>query len=112
MNLVVAASAGIVLAASAGLRAFMPLLGIGLAARLLDWPVAPSLAWMASDAGLVTLGVATVLELAADKVPVLDHVLDLVHTVVGPLAGALVMFGVLGDLPPVVATISLRVRCP
>lgn len=80
MNVLVAASAGIVLAASAGLPAFMPLFGIGLAARLLDWPVAPSLAWMASDAGLVTLGVATVLELAADKVPVLDHVLDLVHT--------------------------------
>jgi hypothetical protein len=60
---------------------------------------------MASDAGLLTLGVATVLELAADKVPVLDHVLDLVHTVVGPLAGALVMFGVLGDLPPAVATL-------
>lgn len=102
---VLAAACGILLAASAGLRAFMPLFGVGVAARLLDWPIAPSMEWLATDAGLVGLGVATAVELAADKVPVVDHVLDAVHMIAGPLAGALVTFSIWGDWPPAVAGI-------
>ena len=105
MTLLFAGAACIVLAASAGLRAFMPLLGLGLAARLLDWPVAPSMAWLATDAGLLGLGIAAVVELAADKIPVVDHLLDLVHTFVGPLAGALVAFSAWGDFPSTAALI-------
>lgn len=105
MLLLIAAACGIVLAASAGLRAFMPLFGVGLASRLLDWSIAPSMEWMASDAGLIGLGVAMIIELAADKVPVVDHALDVVHTIAGPLAGALVTFSIWGDWPPVVAGI-------
>ena len=105
MLLLIATACGIVLAASAGLRAFMPLFGVGLASRLLDWSIAPSMEWLASDVGLIGLGIATVVELAADKVPVVDHALDLVHTIVGPLAGALVTFSIWGDWPPAVAGI-------
>jgi hypothetical protein len=105
MGLLFAAAAGIVLAASAGLRAFMPLFGLGVAARVMDWPIAPSMQWLASDAGLLGLGIATVLELAADKVPVIDHILDLVHTVAGPLAGALVAFSAWGEFPVAAAMI-------
>jgi hypothetical protein len=105
MGLLFAGAAGIVLAASAGLRAFMPLLGLGLAARLLDWPIAPSMAWLATDAGLLGLGIAALVELAADKIPVVDHLLDLIHTVVGPLAGALVAFSAWGDFPSAAALI-------
>ena len=105
MLLLIAVGCGIVLAASAGLRAFMPLFGVGLASRLLDWSIAPSMEWLASDVGLIGLGVATVIELAADKVPVVDHALDVVHTIAGPLAGALVTFSIWGDWPPAVAGI-------
>lgn len=105
MTLLFAIAAGIVLAASAGLRAFMPLLGLGLAARLLHWPIAPSMAWLATDPGLIGLGVAALVEVAADKVPVVDHLLDLVHTVAGPLAGAVVAFGAWAGLPPAAAMI-------
>jgi hypothetical protein len=98
-------AAGVVLAASAGLRAFMPLLGVGLASRLLDWSIAPSMDWMATDAGLIALGVATVVELLADKVPLVDHTLDVLHTIVGPLAGALVAFSLTADLPPGIGAI-------
>jgi hypothetical protein len=103
MVLLIAAACGIVLAASAGLRAFMPLFGVGLASRLLDWPIAPPMEWLATDIGLVGLGIATVVELAADKVPVVDHALDVLHTIAGPLAGALVTFSIWGDWPPAVA---------
>lgn len=105
MLLLIAGACGIVLAASAGLRAFMPLFGVGLASRLLDWSIAPSMEWMASDVGLVGLGVAMVVEMAADKVPVVDHALDALHTIAGPLAGALAAFSIWGDWPPAVAGI-------
>jgi len=98
-------AAGVVLAASAGLRAFMPLFGVGLASRLFGWSITPSMDWMATDVGLVALGVATVVELLADKVPLVDHTLDVLHTIVGPLAGALVAFSLSADLPPAIGAI-------
>jgi len=103
--LLIAGACGIVLAASAGLRAFMPLFGVGLASRLLDWSIAPSMEWLSTDVGLVGLGIATAVELAADKIPVVDHTLDVVHTIAGPLAGALAAFSLWGDWPPAVAGI-------
>ena len=102
MTMLFAMGAGILLAASAGLRAFLPLLGLGLAARLLDWPVAESMQWIATDAALIGLTVAALAEIVADKVPAVDHVLDMIHTVVGPLAGALVAFTAWGVLPAAV----------
>ena len=101
----IAVAAGIVLAASAGLRAFMPLFGVGLASRLLDWSIAPSMDWLSTDVGLIALGIATVVELAADKLPMVDHALDVVHTIAGPVAGALVTFSIWGDLPPAMSAI-------
>lgn len=108
-----AIGAGVVLAASAGLRAFMPLLGAGLAGRFLDWPLSSGMSWLASDSALIMLGVAAVLELAADKVPVVDNLLDAGHTVAGPIAGMLVTFTALGDLPtPLALILGLAVGAP
>jgi hypothetical protein len=110
---VLALAAGILLAASAGLRVFMPLFGAGLAVRFLDWPVSEGVEWLASDAGLLALGAATAVELIADKVPVVDHVLDAVHTVAGPVAGALVAFGAFAEMPPALALVlALAVGAP
>jgi hypothetical protein len=99
VTLLLAGAAGILLAASAGLRAFLPLLGLGLAARFLGWPIADSMQWLLTDAGLIGLTVAALAEVAADKVPAVDHFLDMIHTVTGPLAGALVAFTAWGELP-------------
>jgi hypothetical protein len=108
-----AGAAGVVLAAAAGLRAFMPLFALGLGSRLLDWSIAPSMEWMSTDVGLVGLGIAAVVELLADKVPLVDHTLDVLHTVVGPLAGALVAFSLSADLPPAVgAILALALGAP
>jgi uncharacterized protein DUF4126 len=113
MTLLLAAAAGIVLAASAGLRAFMPLFAAGLASRTLDWQLASSMQWLSSDFALVGLGVAMIAEVIADKIPVVDHVLDAIHTVVGPLAGALVAFSAWFPMPPVVAIVlALLVGAP
>ena len=108
-----AGAAGIVLAASAGLRAFLPLLGLGLASRFLGWPIAESMQWLATDAGLIGLSVAALVEIAADKVPAVDHVLDVIHTITGPLAGALVAYTAWGDFSsPAAIVMALALGAP
>lgn len=110
---VAAAAAGIGLAACCGLRAFLPLLLAGLAARFLDWPLAPEVAWLQSNTVLVALGAATALELAADKVPFLDHALDTLHTVLGPAAAVLASVSAWAHLSPQHAVlISLLTGAP
>jgi hypothetical protein len=90
MNYVFAILAAIGLAACAGLRAFLPLFAVGLAARLMNWPLADSLAWLASTPALIVFGIASLIEIAADKIPIVDHGLDAAHTFLGPAAGAVV----------------------
>ncbi len=85
-NLVLALAAGVAIAAATGLRAFLPLLAIGLAGRFGLLHLRPDAQWLASDPALWALGVATVLEVAGDKIPVVDHALDAVGTVLRPAA--------------------------
>lgn len=78
------------LALAAGLNAYIPLLIVGLASRftgLIELPEAWQ--WLANDWVLVILGVLLVVELVADKIPVVDHVNDVLQTVVRPVAGGL-----------------------
>ena len=53
---------GIGLAAAAGLRVFLPLLVLGMAARAGWVPLGDEFAWLASSAGLAALSVATLIE--------------------------------------------------
>lgn len=84
MDALSAAAFGIVLAACAGLRAFLPVFSAGLAAWILDLPLPDALGWLDRPTTLVIFGVATVLEMLGDKVPVVDHLLDAVQVVVKP----------------------------
>src|SRR5688572_7207276 len=69
--------------------------------------------WLASNTALTCSGIASVLEVAADKIPVVDHALDAVHTIIGPIAGALAGLSVWLHFPPVVATVlALAVGAP
>jgi len=99
IRLLLALASGIVIAATCGLRAFLPLLALGVAARIHLLPLTSSLRWLEGDLALIALAVATVAELAADKVPILDHALDMVGTVVRPAAAAFGSFVVLQGWP-------------
>lgn len=90
-----ALASGVAIAAACGLRAFLPLLALGLAGRFHAVTLRPSVEWLAGDAALWSLGIATVLEIAADKLPVLDHALDAVGTVLRPAAAWVGAFAVL-----------------
>src|SRR5579864_6536792 len=82
---------GLGLAAATGLRTFLPLLLLAAVARLGLFGVSinPHVGWLGSTAALVALGVATVVELVGDKVPMVDHALSALGTVTRPLAGVL-----------------------
>ncbi|MEU7586241.1 DUF4126 domain-containing protein [Micromonospora sp. NPDC049230] len=78
------------LAASAGLNAYIPLLALGLLGRYTDLIDLPSgWTWLGNGWVIVILAVLLAVEMVADKVPVVDHVNDLVQTVVRPTAGGL-----------------------
>ncbi|MEU1685876.1 DUF4126 domain-containing protein [Micromonospora sp. NPDC005707] len=78
------------LAASAGLNAYIPLLLMGLLARYTDLMELPSgWQWLGNGWVLLILAVLLAVEMVADKVPVVDHVNDVVQTVVRPTAGGL-----------------------
>lgn len=87
---------GFSLAACAGLRAWLPMLVAGLAARFTDQvELGESFQFLESTPALVLFGVATVVEIVGDKFPVVDHALDAVGTVARPAAGALLSASVL-----------------
>ena len=78
------------LAVAAGLNAYVPLLVLGLAPRFLDFVELPaSWSWLSNDWVLGILGVLLVIEIIADKIPVVDSVNDWLQTIVRPAAGGI-----------------------
>ncbi|RQX02017.1 DUF4126 domain-containing protein [Micromonospora inaquosa] len=78
------------LAASAGLNAYIPLLILGLLGRYTDLIDLPSgWTWLGNGWVIAIMAVLLAVEMVADKVPLVDHINDVVHTVVRPTAGGL-----------------------
>ena len=108
-DLALSLALGISLAACAGLRAWLPLLLAGGAARMGWMELGSSFQFLTSDRALILFGVATVVEMAADKVPALDHVLDVLSTVVRPAAGSLLAASVLWPVSDPLTALCLGV---
>lgn len=89
MDALSALALGVVLAACAGLRAFLPVFSASAAAWLLHYPLPDNLEWLARPQTVAIFGVATVLEVLGDKVPVVDHLLDSVQVFTKPALAAL-----------------------
>ncbi|HXK10656.1 MAG TPA: DUF4126 domain-containing protein [Vicinamibacteria bacterium] len=97
----------IALAATAGLRAWLPLLLAGGLARLGVLDLGPSYQFLASNKALVLFGVATAIEIVGDKIPAVDHALDAIGTPLRPLAGALLAASVLGTVTDPLTSVIL-----
>jgi hypothetical protein len=91
---------GIGLAAAAGLRVFLPLLILGLAARAGAVPLTPGFDWLASGPGIAALAAASSVEVAAYYVPLIDNLLDLIAAPLAIVAGILLTAAVTTELPP------------
>jgi len=98
---------GFGLASAAGLNAYIQLLLLGVAGRLGYADLSAPYTIRGSNAGLAVLAVLLTVELLADKVPGVDHVNDIVNTVVRPAAGGLLFVSSAGagQLDPTLAAI-------
>ncbi|NTV37408.1 MAG: DUF4126 domain-containing protein [Anaerolineaceae bacterium] len=95
------------LSASAGLNAYIPLLVVALLAKFTDLiqlskPYDTLTSWWI----IALLVVLSLVEFFADKVPAVNHINDVVQTIIRPAAGAIVFASsakVISDVNPVLA---------
>jgi hypothetical protein len=95
------------LSASAGLNAYIPLLVVGVLAHYTDLIKLQS-PWdtLANPWILLMLGILLIIEMLADKIPAVNHLNDLIQTLVRPAAGAIAFAAstkVVTGIHPVVA---------
>lgn len=95
------------LSASAGLNAYIPLLLVGLLARYTNL-INLSQPWdtLANPWIILLLCFLVIVEMLADKVPAVNHVNDLIQTLIRPAAGAIAFAAsanVVTDVSPVLA---------
>ncbi len=93
---------GIGLAASVGFRVFLPLFALSLASYFGIWDLNESWEWIGSLAALLTLGIATIIEILAYFIPWIDNLLDSIAIPLAAIAGTAVMVSTVAGLDPVV----------
>jgi hypothetical protein len=98
------------LSASAGLNAYIPLLIVGLLARYTNL-INLNTPWdtLASPWIILFLCLLVLIEMLADKVPVVNHINDAIQTFIRPAAGAIAFAAsanVVTDVSPVLALAS------
>jgi Domain of unknown function (DUF4126) len=85
----------------AGINAYATLLVFGLVARWQPAAFHDELArFFATTPVLIVLAVLYLVEFVADKVPAVDHAWDVIHTLIRPVAGALVAWAAVSDRIP------------
>lgn len=108
MDLASAILTGLGLAAAAGLNAYIPLVVVG-ALQALGWvDFGSPYDNLANPWVLGVLVLLLIVEVFADKVPVVDSVNDVIQTVIRPAAGAVLFAASTGvtDVPPAMALVA------
>src|SRR5262245_39260620 len=99
LSIWLALAAGVGISAACGLRAFLPLLCLGVAGRFAHLPLDSHVQWLTSNVALIALGAATVFELIGDKIPAVDHALDVLGVAIRPAAAWLGAYALLVHWP-------------
>jgi hypothetical protein len=94
-NGIVLILASLGLSLSAGVRAYLPVMAVGIASDVgniggIQIHLLPQFSWVGNPLFLVLMGFLTLYEISADKIPLIDHLNDTIHTVIRPLSGALI----------------------
>lgn len=99
---------GLGLASATGLRTFLPLLMLALAVKfgLFGISLNDQMAWLADWPAIAALAVAAVVEFAGDKIPVVDHGLNVMGAFTRPIAGAVAAGSVFAGLDPTTAAVA------
>lgn len=98
MEYLLAAIVGVGLAAACGLRAFVPVLGLAVAAKAGWVELGPSTAWLGTWPAIAALSLACIAEITGSLVPAVNHVLDALAAPVATVAGGVVMASQLGSV--------------
>jgi hypothetical protein len=101
-DLALSIALGIGLAAAVGLRVFLPMLVLSIAAHTGHVPLGSGFAWLAGDPALIMLSLSALLEVLAYYIPGVDNLLDTLATPAALICGTLVCAAVMTDLPPMV----------
>ncbi len=101
-DIIISIFLGIGLAAAVGFRVFLPLLVLSLAGYYDIIPLNESWQWVGSLTAVITMGVATLIEIFGYYIPWLDNLLDTITLPLATLAGTAVMVATITDLSPVV----------
>lgn len=86
------------LSSTAGIRAYLPLFAVGLASHANVLHLQSQFKALGAAGPLVILGALMVGEFVVDKIPIIDHLSDFVHTFIRPLSGAVIMAGTQNSL--------------
>lgn len=79
------------LALASGVNAYFPLLAFAIAARWLHlYKVNPNFSFVTQTWFMSILAILALADLFADKIPIIDHAWDAIHTIIRPVAGAFV----------------------
>ncbi|RUA06588.1 MAG: DUF4126 domain-containing protein [Flavobacteriia bacterium] len=91
---------GIGLAASVGFRIFLPFFVLSIASYFQIIPLNENWQWIGSQVAMITLGVATVVEILAYLIPWVDHILDVIAVPLAAVSGTAIMLSTVSDIDP------------
>ncbi|MGF1589712.1 MAG: DUF4126 domain-containing protein [Pleurocapsa sp.] len=101
MEIIVALCLGITLSAACGFRVFVPPLAMSLAAMYGHFPLSSGFEWLGTREAVIALGIATILEVSAYYIPLVDNLLDTVQVPVAVGVGTVITAATLGHSDPV-----------
>lgn len=101
-DLALSVALGVGLAAAVGLRVFLPMLVMSVAAYSGHLHLSNGFAWLGTAPALLMLAIAALLEIIAYYIPGVDNLLDALATPAALIAGTVVSAAVMADLPPIV----------
>ena len=100
MEIILALCLGVTLSAASGFRLFLPPLALSLAALYGDLELSSGFNWVGTYPTAIALGIATVVEILAYYIPVVDNLLDTIEIPTAVAIGTLLTAANLGDVNP------------
>lgn len=100
MEIILALCLGVTLSAASGFRIFLPPLALSLTAMYGDLELSSGFQWVGTPPTAIALGIATVVEILAYYIPVVDNLLDTIEIPTAIAIGTLLTAANLGDVDP------------
>ena len=101
MEILIALCLGITLSAACGFRVFLPPLAMSLGAIYGHIPLSSGFEWLGTTEAAIALSIATLLEVGAYYIPLLDNLLDTVQIPIAVGIGTVITAATLGHTDPV-----------